>query len=108
MLAPVAIASILSGNRYYFEFERFGKSLGSLFQITDDILDVTGDFKTLGKTVGKDKKENKLTCIRLYGLDGAKVQADMYAENCYAVLDGIEGNTVFLSDLVTYVRNRRG
>lgn len=108
LLAPVAIASILSGNRYYFEFERFGKSLGSLFQITDDILDVTGDFKTLGKTVGKDKKENKLTCIRLYGLDGAKVQADMYAENCYAVLDGIEGNTMFLSDLVTYVRNRRG
>ena len=53
LLAPVAVASILSGNKFYFEFEQFGKYLGSLFQITDDILDVTGDFSTLGKSVGK-------------------------------------------------------
>ena len=46
LLAPVAVASILSGNKFYFEFEQFGKYLGSLFQITDDILDVTGDFST--------------------------------------------------------------
>ena len=108
LLAPVAIASILAGNKYYFEFEQFGKSLGSLFQITDDILDETGNFESLGKSVGKDKKENKLTCIRLYGLDGARVHADMYADHCYAVLDGIDGNTAFLYDLITYVRNRRG
>lgn len=107
LLAPVAIASILSGNKYYFEFEQFGKSLGSLFQITDDILDETGDFETLGKSVGKDKKENKLTSVRLYGVDGAKIHADMYAEHCYAVLDGIDLNTAFLYDLITYVRNRR-
>ncbi len=106
LLAPVAIASILSGNKFYFEFEQFGKALGSLFQITDDILDVTGDFSTLGKSVGKDKQENKLTCIRLYGLEGAKIHADMYAKRCYMLLDGIDGNTAFLYDLITYVRNR--
>lgn len=106
LLAPVAIASILSGNRFYFEFERFGKNLGSLFQITDDMLDETGDFASLGKTAGKDKQENKLTCIRLYGLDGAKIHADMYANHCDAVLDGIDGDTTFLRDLVSYVRNR--
>ncbi len=107
LLAPVAIASILSGNRYYFEFEQFGKYLGSLFQITDDILDVTGDFETLGKSIGKDREENKLTCIRLYGLDGAKIHADMYAKRCYDVLDAIDGDTTFLYDLITYVRTRR-
>lgn len=107
LLAPVAIASILSGNKYYFEFEQFGKCLGSLFQITDDILDVTGDLSSLGKSAGKDEKENKLTCIRLYGLDGAKIHADMYAKHCYAVLDGIDGNTSFLYDLITYVRDRK-
>ena len=107
LLAPVAIASILSGNKYYFELEKFGKYLGSLFQITDDILDVTGDFASLGKSLGKDKEENKLTCIRLYGLDGAKIHADMYAKRCYTALDGIDGNTAFLYDLVTYVRDRR-
>lgn len=96
----------MSGNKFYFEFEQFGKALGSLFQITDDILDVTGDFSTLGKSVGKDKQENKLTCIRLYGLEGAKIHADMYAKRCYMLLDGIDGNTAFLYDLITYVRNR--
>lgn len=107
LLAPVAIASVLSGNKYYFELEKFGKYLGSLFQITDDILDVTGDFSSLGKSLGKDKAENKLTCIRLYGLDGAKIHADMYAKRCYTALDGIDGDTAFLYDLVTYVRDRR-
>jgi geranylgeranyl diphosphate synthase type II len=106
ILAPVAVASILSGNKYYIELVQFGKYLGSLFQITDDILDETGDFATLGKSVGKDKQENKLTCVRLYGLDGAKVQADIYAKHCYAVLDGIDGDTTFLHDLITYVRDR--
>lgn len=107
LLAPVAIASILAGNRYYFELEQFGKSLGTLFQVTDDILDVTGDSAALGKTAGKDEEENKLTCVRLYGLDGAKVHADMYAKRCYSVLDGIDGDTSFLYDLITYVRNRK-
>ena len=106
LLAPVAVASILSGNKFYFEFEQFGKYLGSLFQITDDILDVTGDFSTLGKSIGKDEEENKLTSVRLYGLDGAKIRADMYAKHCYTVLDGIDGNTAFLYDMITYVRNR--
>lgn len=108
LLAPVAIASILAGNKYYFELEQFGTSLGALFQITDDILDVTGNFETLGKTTGKDEEENKATFVRLYGLDGAKIHADMYAQRCYSVLDGIEGDTAFLRDLITYVRNRRG
>lgn len=95
LLAPVAVASILSGNKHYFELEEFGKSLGFLFQITDDILDETGDFQTLGKSIGKDKKENKLTSVRLYGLDGAKIHADMYANHCYAILDGIDANVSF-------------
>ena len=68
LLAPVVIASILSENKSsYLAFERFGKLLGTLFQMTDDILDVTGEFKLLGKSIGKDMAENKLTCIRLYG-----------------------------------------
>jgi geranylgeranyl diphosphate synthase type II len=106
ILAPLAIASILSGNKNYFELVQFGKYLGSLFQITDDILDETGNFASLGKTVGKDKDENKLTCVRLYGLDGAKVQADVYAKHCYDVLDGLDGDATFLHDLITYVRDR--
>ena len=43
---------------------------------------------------------------RMYGLEGAKIHADMYAKRCYMLLDGIDGNTAFLYDLITYVRNR--
>ena len=106
LLAPVAIPSILNDNREYLPFERFGKLLGLLFQMTDDILDVTGDFKDLGKSIGKDEEENKLTCIRLYGLENAKIRADLCAKDCHAVLEGINGDTEFLNDLVDYVLNR--
>lgn len=106
LLAPVMIASLLSDNKHYLPFERFGKLLGTLFQMTDDILDVTGDFEKLGKSVGKDKEENKLTCVRLYGLEGAKIRADMCAKDCHTVLEGIDGDVAFLSDLVDYVLER--
>ena len=107
LLAPVVMASILNNHHYHVEFERFGKLLGLLFQMTDDILDVTGDFDALGKNVGKDEGKNKLTCIRLYGLEGAKIRADMCAKDCHAVLEGIDGDTSFLHELVDYVLNRR-
>ena len=107
LLAPIAIASILANNKSYVEFERFGKLLGVLFQVTDDILDVTGDFDSMGKNVGKDEDKNKLTCIRLYGLEGAKLRADLYAKDCQAILEGIDGDTSFLRDLTDYVLNRK-
>ena len=107
LLAPIAIASILSNNKNYVELERFGKLLGVLFQVTDDILDVVGSFDSLGKNVGKDEGKNKLTCVRLYGLDGAKLRADLYAKDCQAILEGIDGDTSFLRDLTDYVLNRK-
>ena len=74
--------------------------------MTDDILDVTGEFERLGKSVGKDEKEKKLTCVRVYGLEGAKVRADMCARDCHAVLEGINENVDFLHNLIDYIRNR--
>ncbi len=106
LLAPVAIAGILSGNKSYLALETFGKLLGELFQMTDDILDVTGDFEKLGKSIGKDEKENKLTCVRLYGLEGAKMRAEMCAEDCLSMLEGVDGDTAFLTELVNYVLSR--
>jgi geranylgeranyl diphosphate synthase type II len=106
LLAPILIASILGENKCYFELEDFGRNLGVLFQITDDILDATGSFEKLGKTVGKDKAEDKLTYVNFYGVDGAKIHADIYAHRCYRILDGIDGDTFFLRELITYVRNR--
>ncbi len=106
LLAPIVIASILSDNKSYLSLESFGRLLGKLFQMTDDILDVTGDTALLGKTIGKDEKENKLTCVKLYGLEGAKIRADMCAQDCLAVLEGVDGDVSFLKALVTYVLKR--
>ena len=106
LLAPVMIASLLSENKHYLPFERFGKLIGALFQITDDILDVTGDFQKLGKTIGKDEAENKLTCVKLYGLEVAKIRADMCAKDCHAVLEVIDGDVSFLNGLIDYVLER--
>lgn len=106
LLAPVALVSILADYKDYRNLESFGKLLGQLFQMTDDILDVTGDFKELGKTIGKDEIENKLTCVRLYGLEGAKIRADMLANDCRAILESVEGDTAFLNALIDYVLNR--
>ncbi len=106
LLAPVAMASILSDDKYYLPLEQFGKRLGELFQMTDDILDVTGDFAALGKSIGKDEVENKLTCIRLYGLEGAKIRTELCAKECHSILEGIKGNTEFLNALVDYVLTR--
>lgn len=107
IIAPVIVPSILSGGRCYAELKSFGRDLGCLFQITDDILDVEGSFDALGKSIGKDKEEGKYTSVSLYGIDGSKLRADVLAERCRTVLEGIDGDNKFLSELVDYVRNRR-
>ncbi len=106
LLAPILIPSILAENRYFLRLEQFGKEIGRLFQITDDILDVTGEFETLGKSIGKDENSDKLTCVKLYGLTGAMLRADDCLTRCLAFLEGIECDTAFLSDLARYVRER--
>ena len=58
---------------------RFGEALGLAFQVVDDVLDVTADSATLGKTAGKDEAADKPTYVALMGLDGAKAFADALA-----------------------------
>lgn len=106
LVATVTVASILSGGRCYSELKAFGRELGTLFQITDDILDVEGDFEKLGKSIGKDEQEGKFTAVAVYGLDGAKLRADVLASRCLALLEGIDGDREFLIQLINYVRTR--
>ena len=57
------------------QFRSFAAELGLLFQIVDDILDVTGTEDTLGKPQGSDERHGKLTYVSSYGLDGAREMA---------------------------------
>jgi farnesyl diphosphate synthase len=62
----------------------WGLSLGRLFQAVDDVLDVTGDAATLGKTPGKDERGAKPTLVSALGLDGARAEALQLAEQAHA------------------------
>lgn len=106
LTAPLAVASILSGGKYFYELESFGKNLGYLFQLTDDILDVEGSFDKLGKSIGKDDKEGKYTAVALYGIEECKINADLVADKCRGILEAVEGDTQFLLDTVDFVRYR--
>lgn len=65
----------------------YGAALGLAFQIVDDILDVTADSQTLGKTAGKDAASDKPTYVSLLGLDGARAEAAQLHREALAALE---------------------
>ena len=65
----------------------FGQALGLAFQVVDDILDVTSDSVTLGKTVGKDEAADKPTYVALMGLEQAKAYARTLRVQALTALD---------------------
>lgn len=60
-----------ASNEEISALDRYAKRIGLAFQVKDDILDIEGDTKTLGKTQGKDQENDKPTYPSLMGLDGA-------------------------------------
>ena len=68
------------------QLQRFGASLGLAFQVVDDILDVTADSTTLGKTAGKDAAANKPTFVALLGLAPAQAYADQLLSQAHESL----------------------
>jgi geranylgeranyl diphosphate synthase type II len=65
-------------------FRRYGEDLGLLFQIADDILDVTGTLESLGKSAGKDAISGKLTYPALYGIDESRQRCEELVAKCSA------------------------
>jgi farnesyl diphosphate synthase len=66
--------------------DRFAASLGLAFQVVDDVLDVSADAATLGKTPGKDAAADKPTFVRLLGVEGARRYAKQLHEDALAAL----------------------
>ncbi|HQR66000.1 MAG TPA: polyprenyl synthetase family protein [Thermoanaerobaculia bacterium] len=84
----------------------FGERLGLLFQIADDILDVTQESATLGKTAGKDAEQGKLTYPNLLGLDAAKAEMERVLASTLDAAKALDGRDGVLSALATYVARR--
>ena len=89
---------------------QFAECLGLAFQITDDLLDETGDLATLGKTPGKDQAANKTTWVTIFGNKKAKEKLQMLEEEGLAILDNSSINsaqTIPLKELLKYAIHRQ-
>lgn len=95
------------------KLDRYACALGLAFQVVDDILDVTADSATLGKTAGKDEAEDKPTYVSLMGLEPSRKLARECYDEALSVLDAIESeegiapiNTLRLRELAYYIIGR--
>ena len=84
----------------------YANCLGLLFQITDDILDVTGTIEELGKTPGSDIRQHKSTYVSLLGLEGAKEQSSSVGKQAYEALNSVSYDTSILAALIDYLLKR--
>lgn len=85
---------------------RFSRNLGIAFQITDDILDVEGDEKLVGKTLKKDKAQQKLNFVGIYGVDNAKAIATELIEEAEELIDSFGQKAESLKLLSRYFLTR--
>lgn len=83
------------------------EDIGLAFQIQDDILDVTGDQKELGKSIGKDALEGKATYVSMNGLEAATGKVKELTEHALLAMDGLSQENDFLKTLVEHLMTRR-
>ena len=89
LLQSACEMGVLAGGGVEEAVEKAGKyayHLGLAFQIVDDILDVTGDEKTLGKPIGSDEENGKATFVSLYGLKKARELAAAHSDKALSAL----------------------
>lgn len=87
--------------------EKAAGLVGLAFQIQDDILDVVSTSEELGKPVGSDKKNNKVTYVTIFGADHALEKADELSMEAIRLLESLEQKNEFLSQLVKNLMSRR-
>ncbi|MDD3365188.1 MAG: polyprenyl synthetase family protein [Syntrophomonas sp.] len=85
---------------------QYGEHFGLAFQITDDILDVSGDQTLIGKPVGSDEKNVRTTYISLFGVEGAKERAQQSVQACMESLAVFGYEADFLRNLAQFTLYR--
>ncbi|SDJ95372.1 polyprenyl synthetase family protein [Microbulbifer yueqingensis] len=84
----------------------YAGAIGLAFQVQDDILDVTADTATLGKTQGADAARNKPTYVSLLGLEGARDKLAALHREALEYLDPLQGDCRLLQQLADYIVER--
>ncbi|HVD41475.1 MAG TPA: polyprenyl synthetase family protein [Solirubrobacterales bacterium] len=110
LVASVRCGTLIAAGRTDAAFDRFAESLGSLFQVVDDILDETGKARWLGKIPGSDRRAGRMTHVTMFGLRRARERANSLHEQCLASLEEIEqqvpGRTQPLREIADLVLRR--
>lgn len=95
-----------ASNRELVAVTKYAECFGLCFQITDDILDVVGDEAKLGKKIGSDAEQEKVTYVSLYGLKAAQEMAISTMEKGKAAVAGYRPASDVLCSLAEYVVKR--
>ncbi len=86
---------------------RYGENIGLVFQIIDDILDIEGDPKELGKSAGLDKRKMKMTYPSLFGVEGSRQKAQNLISEAINALHIFSSEADPLREIARYLIKRR-
>lgn len=106
--AALMIGAALAGadDKAISEMEKAAYNIGIAFQIQDDILDVTSTTEVLGKPVGSDEKNHKLTYVALKGIEASRKEVQRLSEEAMEIISSFEGKNQFLLELIRSLINR--
>ena len=107
--AACGCGAILAGtdDENFSKVELFAEKLGIAFQIIDDILDRVGNEQKLGKPVGSDLKNQKITIVDILGIEKSRETAKTLTDEASSILNSFDGDTATLKEITNYllVRN---
>ena len=101
-----ALVAVVESDPRVVALDAYGAAIGLAFQIHDDVLDVTGDTVTLGKTSGADAARDKPTYPALLGLDGARARTRELLDDALAALAPLGEAGAPLAELAKYMIER--
>lgn len=106
--SSMMIGAILAGAEDYelTKIEEIAKKIGLAFQIQDDILDVTSTFEVLGKPIGSDEKNEKLTYVTFEGLSKASKDVEDLSRQAEELLHDLDVDDKFMTELFEYLIHR--
>ena len=106
--SSMMIGAILAGaeEEQVATIEQIARKVGLAFQIQDDVLDVTSSLEVLGKPIGSDEKNNKVTYVTFEGLEKSKADVATLSNEAIELLMELPQKDDFLHQLILYLIHR--